>query len=51
MRLMEGGRSLTEIAMEAGFSHPSHMARWMRRVLGVNPSQIASERTTALPSG
>jgi AraC family transcriptional regulator len=41
LRLTEGGRSLTEIAAEAGFSHPSHMARWMRRVLGVTPSQIA----------
>jgi AraC family transcriptional regulator len=41
LRLLEGGRSLTEIAMEAGFSHPSHMARCMRRVLGLSPSQIA----------
>ena len=42
MRLLEGGRSLTDIALEAGFSHPSHMARCMRRVLGVTPSQIAA---------
>ncbi|MCY1019907.1 AraC family transcriptional regulator [Pyxidicoccus sp. MSG2] len=41
LRLLEGGRSLTEIALEAGFSHPSHMARCMRRVLGLSPSQIA----------
>jgi AraC family transcriptional regulator len=41
VRLLEGGRSLTEIALEAGFSHPSHMARCMRRVLGLSPSQIA----------
>jgi AraC family transcriptional regulator len=44
MRLLEGGRSLTEIALEAGFSHPSHMARCMRRVLGLSPSQIAMSR-------
>jgi len=44
MRLIEGGRSLTEIAMEAGFTHPSHMAHWMRRVLGLSPSQIAGKR-------
>jgi AraC family transcriptional regulator len=42
LRLLEGGRSLTEIALEAGFSHPSHMARCMRRVLGLSPSQVAS---------
>ncbi|HJY37847.1 MAG TPA: AraC family transcriptional regulator [Steroidobacteraceae bacterium] len=41
VRLMEGGRSRTEIAMEAGFTHPSHMARSMRRVLGLTPAQIA----------
>ncbi|PTL81864.1 AraC family transcriptional regulator [Vitiosangium sp. GDMCC 1.1324] len=41
-RLLEGGRSMTEIALEAGFSHPSHMARSMRRVLGLSPSQIAA---------
>jgi AraC family transcriptional regulator len=39
-RLLEGGR-ITEIALETGFSHPSHMARCMRRVLGVAPSQLA----------
>jgi AraC family transcriptional regulator len=39
--LLEGGRSMTEIALEAGFTHPSHMARCMRRVLGRSPSQVA----------
>lgn len=42
VRLMEGKRSRTEIALEAGFSHPSHMARSMRRVLGLTPSQVAA---------
>ena len=32
LRLREGRLSRTEIALEAGFSHPSHMARWMRRM-------------------
>jgi len=41
IRLLEGGRSRTEIALEAGFAHPSHMARCMRRVLGLSPSQVA----------
>jgi AraC family transcriptional regulator len=39
--LLEGGRSMTEIALEAGFAHPSHMARCMHRVLGRSPSQVA----------
>jgi AraC family transcriptional regulator len=39
-RLLEGGNSITEVALETGFAHPSHMARCMRRVLGVSPSQI-----------
>lgn len=41
LRLLEGRMSMTEIALEAGFSHPSHMARCMRKVLGVSPSQVA----------
>jgi AraC family transcriptional regulator len=40
LRLLEGKQSITEIALEAGFAHPSHMARWMRRLLGLSPSQI-----------
>lgn len=42
VRLMEGKQSRTDIALEAGFAHPSHMARSMRRVLGLSPSQVAS---------
>jgi AraC family transcriptional regulator len=48
-RLLEGGRSMTEIALEAGFTHPSHMARCMRRVLGLSPAQIAGR--SARPPG
>ena len=44
MRLLEGGKSMTEIALEAGFAHPSHMAHCMRRVLGLSPSQVAMSR-------
>lgn len=40
-RLLEGAGNLTDIALETGFAHPSHMARCMRRVLGRSPSQIA----------
>lgn len=42
LRLMEGKQSRTDIALEAGFTHPSHMARSLRRVLGLSPSQIAA---------
>ena len=40
LRLLTGSQSITEIALETGFAHPSHMARWMRRLLGLGPSQI-----------
>lgn len=40
--LLHGEKNMSEIALEAGFSHPSHMARCMRRVLGLSPSQIAN---------
>jgi AraC family transcriptional regulator len=40
LRLLEGRHSVTEIALETGFAHPSHMARWMRRLLGLSPSQV-----------
>ncbi len=41
-RLLEGGANVTDIALETGFAHASHLARCMRRVLGVSPSQIAA---------
>jgi AraC family transcriptional regulator len=44
MRLLEGGKSLTEIALEAGFAHSSHMGRCMHRVLGLKPSQVTLNR-------
>jgi AraC family transcriptional regulator len=44
LRLQEGRLSLTAIASEAGFAHAGHMARCVRRVLGVSPSQIVPTR-------
>jgi AraC family transcriptional regulator len=44
LRLLEGRLSITEIALEAGFAHPSHMARWMRRIVGLTPSQMSRPR-------
>jgi AraC family transcriptional regulator len=44
LRVLEGEKSLTEIALETGFAHPSHMARCMRRVVGMSPSEITRNR-------
>jgi AraC family transcriptional regulator len=38
--LLQTDRSITEVALAAGFAHPSHMARRMRRSLGMNPLQL-----------
>ncbi|HEY4145833.1 AraC family transcriptional regulator [Pinirhizobacter sp.] len=46
IRLLEGRQSITEIALETGFAHSSHMARCMRRFLGMGPSDVAA---TAIP--
>lgn len=40
--LLEGRKNMSEIALDTGFSHASHMARCMRRVLGVTPSQVVN---------
>lgn len=40
LHLLEGRLSVTELALETGLAHPSHMARRMRRLLGFSPSQI-----------
>lgn len=42
--LLRGELPASQIALEAGFSHQSHMARCMRRVLGVTPAQVARPR-------
>ncbi|RKH08632.1 AraC family transcriptional regulator [Corallococcus sp. CA047B] len=49
MLLQRGGMSAGEVALEAGFSHQSHMARCMRRVLGVTPSVVARDARTGSP--
>jgi AraC family transcriptional regulator len=38
--LLEGSDSLAEVALRAGFSDQSHLARWTRRLLGVSPSSM-----------
>ncbi|MDQ2859874.1 MAG: AraC family transcriptional regulator [Pseudomonadota bacterium] len=40
--LLEGGHaSISQAALESGFCHQSHMARHMRQVLGLTPSELA----------
>lgn len=41
MLIVRGGMSLSAVALEAGFAHQSHMARCMRRILGVTPAAFA----------
>jgi AraC family transcriptional regulator len=38
--LGESKLSISQIAMEAGFAHQSHLSRHMRRVLGVSPGAL-----------
>lgn len=42
--LARGELSTSQVALEVGFSHQSHMARWMRRVLGVTPTSLLRSR-------
>jgi AraC family transcriptional regulator len=39
--LLRGDRSMGDIAIEAGFTHQSHMARCLRRVLGIGSADVA----------
>jgi AraC family transcriptional regulator len=41
--LLRGKASVCDVALEAGFSHQSHLARWMRRLLGVTPRVLRLE--------
>jgi len=38
--LAEGKMSMSQIAIETGFAHRSHLARHMRRILGVSPTVL-----------
>jgi AraC family transcriptional regulator len=39
--IKEGDSPLSQIALEAGFAHQSHLARAMRKTLGVTPGSLA----------
>lgn len=42
--LLEGRLSASQVALETGFAHQSHMAHWMNRVLGVTPRAVVRGR-------
>lgn len=39
--LMHSSRAASDIALEAGFAHQSHMAQWLKRILGLTPKEMA----------
>jgi AraC family transcriptional regulator len=39
--LLQGRLSASQVALETGFAHQSHMAHWMNRLLGVTPRELA----------
>jgi len=41
--LWEGKLANTEIALEAGFAHPSHMSRCLRQSLNLTPAQLRAD--------
>jgi len=44
-------QSITRIALDCGFAHQSHMARHMKRVLGLLPSDVRRNAKTLQPNG
>lgn len=38
--LLSRGRSISDVAAEAGFAHAAHLARWTRRLLGASPGDL-----------
>lgn len=49
--LLQGSLPASQVALESGFAHQSHMARCMRRVLGVTPMSIARAPRSAQVHG
>jgi AraC-like DNA-binding protein len=42
-RLIESGKSLAEVSIEAGFSSQSHMTRRFKKIIGATPGQYAKQ--------
>jgi AraC-like DNA-binding protein len=43
-RLIEAGKPLAEVAVEAGFSSQSHLTHRFKQIIGVTPGQYAQQR-------
>jgi AraC-like DNA-binding protein len=41
--MRDGRHSLAEIAAATGFADQSHLSRWIRRVHGASPTQLAAD--------
>ena len=39
--LLAGDMPIAQVALETGFAHQSHLARCMRRIVGVTPAEVA----------
>jgi AraC family transcriptional regulator len=37
---LERPTSIADVAVQTGFANQSHLARWMRRVAGVTPTDV-----------
>jgi AraC family transcriptional regulator len=48
--LAEGNLSISEIAVETGFAHQSHLAYHVRRLLGVSPLSLREDRRRSRPT-
>jgi AraC family transcriptional regulator len=48
--LSEGELSISQIAVEAGFAHQSHLAYHVRRLLGVSPMSLRENRHNPQPA-
>ena len=46
--LLQGKLSTAQVALETGFSHQSHMAHWMNRLLGLTPREIMKDSGQAM---
>jgi len=45
--LLQGRLSASQVALDTGFAHQSHMAHWMKRLLGVTPRDIVKNARDA----
>ena len=42
--LLCGDRTIAEVALDCGFAHQSHLARWMQQLLGMTPAALQRGR-------